>query len=222
MVDVQIPLFFLHVRPYRRNQNEYSLKPLFVNRNDRSSPSTKRCINSSPELRRNHSRSSFSAMDDLPPSLVIEILDRLADSADLARCRVASKSLNALSRDVRSVNLFCSLNRYLKSRAVETKLLVTPFKVILKTLMSEFVALDSVSIGVEKSLGRISYEHDDVEDWSDDLFLTDAGFAREWLPAIGRDLTSLSIVDFWVQSCWRQSKILALITSCCEFGYRIA
>ncbi|XP_022966761.1 F-box/LRR-repeat protein At4g29420 [Cucurbita maxima] len=154
-------------------------------------------------------------MDDLPPSLVLEILNRLSDSADLARCRVASKSLNVLSREVRSVNLFCSLDRYLKSRAVETRLLVMPFKVILKSLMNDFVALDSVSIGVEKSLGRISYEHDDVEDWSDDLFLTDVGFAREWLPAIGRGLTSLSIVDFWVQSCWRQSKILALITLCC-------
>ncbi|KAA0034102.1 hypothetical protein IC582_023389 [Cucumis melo] len=154
-------------------------------------------------------------MDDLPPSLVLEILNRLADSADLARCRVASKSLNVLSRDVRSVNLFCSLDRYLKSRAAETKLLVTPFKVILKTLVNDFLALDSVSIGVEKSLGRISYEHDDVEDWSDDLFLTDVGYAKEWLPAIGKNLTSLSIVDFWVQSCWRQSKILALITLCC-------
>ncbi|XP_038893164.1 F-box/LRR-repeat protein At4g29420 [Benincasa hispida] len=155
-------------------------------------------------------------MDDLPPPLVLEILNRLADSADLARCRVASKSLNVLSREVRSVNLFCSLDRYLKSRATETKLLVTPFKVILKTLMNDFLALDSVSIGVEKSLGRISYEHDDVEDWSDDLFLTDVGYAKEWLPAIGRNLTSLSIVDFWVQSCWRQSKILALITLCCR------
>lgn len=158
-------------------------------------------------------------MDDLPPSLVLEILNRLADSADLARCRVASKSINVLSRDVRSVNLFCSLDRYLKSRAAETKLLVTPFKVILKTLVNEFLALDSVSIGVEKSLGRISYEHDDVEDWSDDLFLTDVGYAKEWLPSIGKNLTSLSIVDFWVQSCWRQSKILALITLYCEFGY---
>ncbi|KAK8597738.1 hypothetical protein V6N13_095136 [Hibiscus sabdariffa] len=37
------------------------------------------------------------SMDDLPPSLVVEILSRPTDSADLARCRVASKSLNSLS-----------------------------------------------------------------------------------------------------------------------------
>ncbi|KAK8991425.1 hypothetical protein V6N11_062440 [Hibiscus sabdariffa] len=44
------------------------------------------------------------SMDDLPPSLVVEILSRPTDSADLARCRVASKSLNSLSGEVHSVN----------------------------------------------------------------------------------------------------------------------
>jgi len=155
------------------------------------------------------------SMEDLPQSLVLDILSRLSDSADLARCRLASKALNALSREVRFVSLFCSLSRYLKSRSPETRTLVTPFKAIFNSLVINSRNLESVSIGVEKSLGGLSY--DDIEDESDALYLTDVGFVKQWLPRICGELRFLSISDFWIQSCWRKSEILALISSCCEF-----
>lgn len=155
------------------------------------------------------------SMDELPPSLVLEILSRLTDSTDLARCRVVSKTFNTLSHDVRSINLFCSMSRYLKSRSPETGQLVTPFKTVFKDLVHRCGRLDSVSLGVDKSLGGISF--DDVEDESDDLYLTDCTFVKAWLPRIAQDLKSLSISDFWVQSCWRRSEALSLISSSCEF-----
>lgn len=157
------------------------------------------------------------SIDELPPSLVLEILSRLTDSTDLARCRVVSKTFNSLSRDVRSFNLFCSMSRYLKSRSPETRHLVTPFKTIFKDVvrLSAAAPLHSVSLGVDKSLGGVSF--DDVEDESDDMFLTDCGFMKAWLPLISRDLKSLSISDFWVQSCWRRSQALSLISSSCEY-----
>lgn len=158
-------------------------------------------------------------MEELPPPLIVEILGRLADSAELARCRLVSKNLNALSYEVASVHLICTLSRYLKSRAPETKHLVTPFKAVFSTLVRNSRTLESVSIGVDKSLGSISY--DDVEDESDDLYLTDVSFVREWLPEIGGGLKSLSLSDFWVQSCWRKSEVLSLISSCCEFRVHV-
>lgn len=73
--------------------------------------------------------------------------------------------------------------------------------------------MERVSIGVEKPLRLVSY--DDVEDEDDDLFLSDVNFGKAWLPNVCRDLKSLSISDFWVQSCWRRTDVLALISSYC-------
>lgn len=156
-------------------------------------------------------------MEELTPSLIVDILSRLTDLAELARCRLVSKTFNSLSYEVRSVRLLCTLTRFLMSGAPETKPLVTPFKTVLSTLVCDprNLSLDSVSIGVDKSLGSVSY--DDVEDEFDDLYLTDVRFVKEWLPRIAGRLRSLSVLDFWFQSCWRKSEILSLISSCCEF-----
>ncbi|XP_028124427.1 F-box/LRR-repeat protein At4g29420 isoform X2 [Camellia sinensis] len=153
-----------------------------------------------------------STMDDLPPPLILEILNRLNNSGDLARCRVVSKTLNALSIEVRSINLHCSFDRYTKSRSPETKSLITPFKSIFKNLVSSSRLVESVSLGVEKPLRGLSY--DDIEDELNDLHLTDVDFVSNWLPSVAGRLRSISISDFWVQSCWRRSEVLSLISSC--------
>ncbi|KAM7275051.1 hypothetical protein ACFE04_016917 [Oxalis oulophora] len=152
-------------------------------------------------------------MDDLPPSLLVEILSRLTVSDDLARSRLISKSFNDLSYEVKSINLLCTLSRYLNSRSPQTINDTTPFKSIFSNLVSKSLNLESISIGVEKSLAGISY--DDVEDESDDLFLSDGDFFKDWGYRVSDKLKRLSISDFWIQSCWRRSDILTLISSCC-------
>ncbi|XP_052200044.1 F-box/LRR-repeat protein At4g29420 [Diospyros lotus] len=152
-------------------------------------------------------------MDDLPSPLILEILSRLHDSADLARCRLVSREFNALSSDVRTINFHCSLERYTMSRSPATRSDVTPFKTIFKRLVSSLRRVESISIGVEKPLREMSY--DDVEDESDDLYLTDKCFISDWLPSVAGELKSISISDFWIQSCWRQSVVLSLISCDC-------
>ncbi|KAL8037726.1 hypothetical protein ABFX02_11G057100 [Erythranthe guttata] len=154
-------------------------------------------------------------MDDLPPPILLEILRRLGDSADVARCRVSSKTLNSLAAELRSVNLHWSYLRYAKSRSPPTTRSppITPFKEVFSKLVSELRIVESVSIGVEKPLRFAAYE--DIEDEDDDLFLSDAGFVKAWIPRVCGDLVSLSISDFWVQSCWRRSDVLSLISSYC-------
>ncbi|KAE9607600.1 hypothetical protein Lal_00026667 [Lupinus albus] len=153
-------------------------------------------------------------MENLPSSLVLEILSRLTDSTDLARCKLVSKTLNTVSHDIRSVTLFCSMSRYLKSRSPETKHLVTPFKTVFTDLVRRSRSVDTVSLGVDRALGTVSF--DDVEDECDDLYLTDFSFFKEWLPLICEGLKSLTVSDFWVQSCWRRSDALSLISSSCS------
>lgn len=152
-------------------------------------------------------------MEELPSTLVVEILSRLSDSADLARCRLVCKSFNAAADDVRSVILACSMSRYLKSRSPETRHQITPFKTVFRDLVRRCRNLELVSLGVDRSLGGISF--DDVEDESDDLYLTDINFLKDWLPSVSHNLRSFSVSDFWVQSCWRRSEALCLISSTC-------
>lgn len=142
----------------------------------------------------------------------MKILNRLNDSEDLARSRVASKRFNSLWREVRAVNLLCTLSRYSKSRST----FVTPFKTIFKNLIEDSRNVRSVSLGVDRALSGMTFD-DLVEEDSDELYLTDIDFVRAWLPRVRDDLEMLSISDFWIQSCWRRSDVLALISSNCKF-----
>ncbi|XP_010438302.1 PREDICTED: F-box/LRR-repeat protein At4g29420-like [Camelina sativa] len=150
-------------------------------------------------------------MDELPPELLLNILNLLNDSESVARCRVASKTLNSLKREISTVNLICTLSRFFKSRPIA----VTPFKTIFKSLINDSVNIRSISVGVDKALKRMSFD-DWNEDDLKDLYLTDVEFVKEWLPRVRDDLEMLSISDFWLQSCWRKSDVLALVSSNCS------
>ncbi|CAK9136273.1 unnamed protein product [Ilex paraguariensis] len=154
-------------------------------------------------------------MDDLPSPIVVEILTRLNDSTDLARCKLVSKTINTLSEQVQSINLHCSFGRYTKSRDPQTRSSITPFKTIFKNLLLNSRNVVSVSFGVDTTLRSVSY--DDVEDEDDDLHMTDMNFVMEWLPRVCGNLRSILISDFWIQSCWRRTHVLGLLSSYCEF-----
>ncbi|XP_048133936.1 F-box/LRR-repeat protein At4g29420 isoform X1 [Rhodamnia argentea] len=154
-------------------------------------------------------------MEDLPQHLILDILRRLTDSADVARCRVVSKTLNSVSHGIESITLLCSLSRYLKSRSPDTKSLVPPFKSLVASSILSWRSVDSISIGIDKSLAT-SCEDMEEDESEDDMYLMDVGFVEEWLPRVCDGLKALSISDFWVQSCWRRSDVLALVSSCCR------
>jgi len=95
-------------------------------------------------------------MDNLPPPLILEILSRLADSSDLARCRLTCNTLNSLSYEVTSINLICSFDRYTKSRSSPSPSLITPFKSIVDNLIAKLSCLESISIGVDNVMQELS------------------------------------------------------------------
>ena len=115
------------------------------------------------------------------------------------------------------MNLICTWSRYLKSRSI---VVVTPFKTIFRSLIENSSKIRSISVGVDKALKGMSFDDFNEED-SKDLYLTDVEFVKEWLPRVREDLENLSISDFWIQSCWRKSDILALISSNCKFFFSI-
>ncbi|KAJ0799737.1 putative F-box protein AUF1 [Helianthus annuus] len=113
-------------------------------------------------------------MDRLPESLLLQILSRLDDSADVARCLVASKAFDAVFPDLRSINLRRSKNWY---------------KVCGKHLKKAFVDFISRLRIVESVCIRL--DENDEEDA--DFDPTDGYFVKEWLPRVSESLQSLSL-----------------------------
>ncbi|KAI3709607.1 hypothetical protein L2E82_39373 [Cichorium intybus] len=156
-------------------------------------------------------------MDRLPLALVFQILSRLDDSADVGRCRVAWKTFDTLFPDLRSINLHWPLQRYIDLRSrnsSSSSQLSSPLKTIFLNLISNLKVLESVHIGAENL--PLDVSNADVEDYGDDMYLTDGAFVNEWLPRVSGTLKSLSISDFWIQSCWRRSEVLSLVSAYCH------
>ncbi|KAK9059020.1 hypothetical protein SSX86_021639 [Deinandra increscens subsp. villosa] len=141
-------------------------------------------------------------MDKLPHSLLLHILSRLDDSADVARCRVASKAFNVVFPGLRSVNLRCSEEWYRSSRSRVSKS-QPDFKTVFLDLISKRETVESVCIALPHRL----------ESESDDFYLTSGDFAMEWLPRVSSSLKSLSICDRCSES---PSIFLQLISAYCH------
>ncbi|PWA60868.1 hypothetical protein CTI12_AA341070 [Artemisia annua] len=145
-------------------------------------------------------------MDKLPEPLFLEILSRLDDLADVSRCRIASKTFVTACPHFRSINHQCTLKQYLNSR---------PSTVSSSSKVSKLKVVETVRIGIDNELRDLSYR--DVEDESDDMYLTDGEFVKLWLLRVSGEMKSLSISDFWLQSCRRRSVLLSLVSSYCKF-----
>ncbi|KAM0037245.1 putative F-box protein AUF1 [Helianthus debilis subsp. tardiflorus] len=113
-------------------------------------------------------------MDKLPESLLLEILSRLDNSADVARCRVASKAFDNVFPDLRSINLLCS--RCVTSGSISSSC----FKKVFLDFISKLRVVESVCIGLHDAIG---------------VDPVDAEFLKEWLPRVSQTLKSLSLSD---------------------------
>ncbi|KAJ0766466.1 putative F-box protein AUF1 [Helianthus annuus] len=113
-------------------------------------------------------------MDKLPESLLLEILSRLDNSADVACCRVASKAFNNVFPDLRSIKLLCSW------RGTSGSISSSCFKKVFLDFISKLRVVESVCIGLHDATG---------------VDPVDAEFLMEWLPRVSQTLKSLSLSD---------------------------
>ncbi|KAJ6805000.1 F-box/LRR-repeat protein [Iris pallida] len=143
-------------------------------------------------------------MEELPSPVVLHILSRLPDPSDLAWCRLTSTSLRALTYQVPSLSFLCESADGRRGS----------FKPRVAGALSGILSLRSLSLTVR--VDRAAEEEEDDVDDADDLHLTATRFLATWVPAAGgRGLGSLAISDYWVQSCWRKSDALSLISLHC-------
>ncbi|GJW53831.1 F-box/LRR-repeat protein [Tanacetum coccineum] len=87
-------------------------------------------------------------MEKLPEALLIDILSRV-DSANVARCRVASKIFDNVYPQLRCINLKCTLKPSINSRCR----LSIPFKKVFLNLISNMEVVESVCIGIDELRG---------------------------------------------------------------------
>ncbi|GJX90628.1 F-box/LRR-repeat protein-like protein [Tanacetum coccineum] len=166
-------------------------------------------------------------MDKLPEVLLQEILSRLDDSADVARCRIAWKSFNNVYSHLRSINLKCSLRMYFKSRRrVLTSMstfcnplsclnpsskVTRPYKSIFLDLISNMEVVESVCISLEGETKDMWEENYLVAGRTDDnLHFTDDAFVMKCvLPRVSKHLKSLSLSSFFALD---HSNVLRLVS----------
>ncbi|PWA55854.1 hypothetical protein CTI12_AA423350 [Artemisia annua] len=142
-------------------------------------------------------------MDKLPADLLLEILSRLDNSADVARCRIASKGFNTLYPRLRSINLQYTSQILRKNHTLSS------FKRIFLNLISNMPVVESVCIGVGEDLKLA------LVDIVNDLYLIDEAFVRKWLPRVSVHLKSLSVSNFsYLRSS--HSNVLKLISDYCH------
>ncbi|KAK9072001.1 hypothetical protein SSX86_008433 [Deinandra increscens subsp. villosa] len=137
-------------------------------------------------------------MDKLPHSVLLQILSRLNDSADVACCRVAWKAFDTVSPGIRSIHLQCSKEWYDMASSSQR---IKPLKTVFLDLISKLETVESVCIVFVHWISRAS----------DDFSLTDGDFA-EWLPRVSGSLKSLSVSNYDTQS---PSNVLVLISAYC-------
>ncbi|XP_076945877.1 F-box/LRR-repeat protein At4g29420-like [Bidens hawaiensis] len=142
-------------------------------------------------------------MDQLPESLLLEILNRLEDSADIASCRVALKAFNTVFPGLRWVNILCS-DKW------RMNLWSQPLKTVFVDLISKQETVEWVVIGHESSyLATLHSE-------SHDSNMIDGDFAKEWLPKVSKSMKYLVIYGLQQRSLHSQSNVLSLISKFCR------
>ncbi|XP_076923292.1 F-box/LRR-repeat protein At4g29420-like [Bidens hawaiensis] len=133
-------------------------------------------------------------MDKLPDSLLLQILSRLDNSADVARCRFASKAFNSVFPGLRSINLD---HRNIHSRSRDPN----SFRKILFDFILTLETIESVSIKADDSIFR------------------DEDFIKAWLPRVSGSLKSLSMyacVPSIFLNRQHKSNVLLLISAYCK------
>jgi hypothetical protein len=167
-------------------------------------------------------------LDSLPAAILADVLGRVADTGDLAACRLASRALLATSYHCPRVSLSAAGRARrlreggdgdgppaaFRAAAANVASLVGPYLRSLALDASEGQGFPDDAMWVEEG------EFDE----GDDLHLTSGESVASWAAtAAGPALRELDIADFWPQSCWRMAPALPVISHFCEslsFSFR--
>ncbi|KAK1662521.1 hypothetical protein QYE76_050680 [Lolium multiflorum] len=158
-------------------------------------------------------------LESLPAAILADVLGRVADTGDLAACRLASRALLAASYHCPRVSLSAAARARRRRRreggggdafrsvAANVASLIGPCLRFLALDASEGHGFPDDAMWVEEG------EFDE----GDDLHLTCGESVASWAAtAAGPALREVDIADFWPQSCWRKAEALPVISRLCH------
>ncbi|XP_051231135.1 F-box/LRR-repeat protein At4g29420 isoform X1 [Lolium perenne] len=160
-------------------------------------------------------------LDSLPAAILADVLGRVADTGDLAACRLASRALLAASYHCPRVSLSAAARARRRRReggggnggnafraaAANFASLIGPYLRSLAVDASDGHDFPDDAVWVEEG------EFDE----GDDLHLTSGESVASWAAtAAGPALREVDIADFWPQSCWRKAEALPVISNFCH------
>nr|XP_051223317.1 F-box/LRR-repeat protein At4g29420-like isoform X2 [Lolium perenne] len=159
-------------------------------------------------------------LDPLPAAILADVLGRVADTGDLAACRLASRALLAASYHCPRV----SLSAAARARRRRREGVVGDGGAAFRSAAANFAALIGPylrSLALDASEGHgfpddAMWVEEGEFDEGDDLHLTTGESVASWAAtAAGPALREVDIADFWPQSCWRKAEALPVISRLC-------
>ncbi|KAI5005184.1 hypothetical protein ZWY2020_032427 [Hordeum vulgare] len=156
----------------------------------------------------------------LPPSILANILGRVAHTRDIVPCRLASRALLAVVYQCPRIRLDAS-DRAPGLRKGGGGVEGTAFHTLAGNLASRVGShLRSLVIIASEGQGcpdEATWVEEGEFDEADDLHVTSGNSVRAWAAtAAGSALQELEIADFWPQSCWRKAEALPVISHFCR------
>lgn len=144
----------------------------------------------------------------LPEAMLMEILSRLPDARDLARCAVVNQFFRSGSRQVKSVRFTCRQANMFPRGGV-----ITSFKESVKSLLGQLDGVEELRLEIEEKIQGKKYKEEELDKTS--LWLSERSFVAAWVPPVARTLQYLCLIDYGQQAIFKPSPLLTTLSSNC-------
>lgn len=146
----------------------------------------------------------------LPEAMLMEVLSRLPDARDLARCAVVNQFFRSSSTQVRAVRFTCRQANMLPR---EGGMVVTPFKETVTSVLGRLNGVEDLRLEIGEKIQGQKYKQEELDKTS--LWLSERSFVSKWVPFVSRTLQHLCLVDYGQQAIFKPSPLLQTLSSLC-------
>ncbi|CAM6059070.1 unnamed protein product [Sphagnum tenellum] len=147
----------------------------------------------------------------LPECLVVEIMNRVQDARELAKCCVVSKGLRQAVQNVLFVQLICLKKYYMEART--GPLVRVPFKQAVMNMVQQVKRIEHLKLEIEPEMQANPFQKDEIH--LKDFWLSEPYFVIAWAQAVGPSLQHLSLVDYGQQAIMCTTPIIRILAETC-------
>ncbi|CAM6088931.1 unnamed protein product [Calypogeia fissa] len=146
----------------------------------------------------------------LPEAMLMEVLSRLPDARDLARCAAVNHFFRVSSTQVRAVRFTCRQANMFPRQGGKV---MTPFKDSVNSLLGQLNGVEDLRLEIEEKIQGKRYKQDELDKTS--LWLSERSFVSSWVPMVSKTLQHLCLIDYGQQAIFKPSPLLQTLSSVC-------